>query len=109
MIAPPFFLLPRCCITLQVLERVAVAYPRALFFPLLMTKASAARRNGGGGTGTGNDGGRLSKLTALTADPIGEAFAQVCSAASSALGIPAVLREHIFGWQKTQKKQSRQK
>eukprot|EP00903_Cladosiphon_okamuranus_P011333 g10683.t1 len=62
----------------QVLERVALAYPRALFFPLLMTKASAARRAGGGDgvTGAASDGERLSKLTALTADPSGEAFAE---------------------------------
>ena len=63
-------------IALQVLERVARAYPRALFFPLLMTKTSAARRNGDG-TGAADDGGRLSKLTALTADPSGEAFTEV--------------------------------
>lgn len=71
------------CVRFQVLERVALAYPRALFFPLLMTKASAARRGGaagggGGGTESANDGDRrLSKLTGLTADPSGEAFAEV--------------------------------
>lgn len=68
----PFLLSHR----LQVLERVALAYPRALFFPLLMTKASAARR-GGDGKATASEGGRLSKLTGLTADPSGEAFAEV--------------------------------
>ena len=68
----------------QVLERVAFAYPRALFFPLLMTKASAARR-AGDGTGAVNDGGRLSKLTGLTADPSGEAFAEVSGAKQIAL------------------------
>lgn len=61
----------------QVLERVALAYPRALFYPLLMTKASAAARNGEGGAGADDDGRRLSRLTALTADPSAEAFAEV--------------------------------
>ncbi|CAM9754681.1 unnamed protein product [Ectocarpus sp. 6 AP-2014] len=59
-----------------VLERVALAYPRALFYPLLMTKASAAARNGEGGAGADDDGRRLSRLTALTADPSAEAFAE---------------------------------
>ncbi|CAM9811219.1 unnamed protein product, partial [Ectocarpus fasciculatus] len=59
-----------------VLERVALAYPRALFYPLLMTKASAAARNGAGGAGADEDGRRLSRLTALTADPSAEAFAE---------------------------------
>lgn len=68
----------------QVLERVALAYPRAVLFPLLMTKASAARRDFDGG----DDGGKLSKLTALTADSSAEAFAEVCARA-------ACLERHI--------------
>ncbi|CAB1116122.1 unnamed protein product [Ectocarpus sp. CCAP 1310/34] len=63
-------------ILLAVLERVALAYPRALFYPLLMTKASAAARNGEGGAGADDDGRKLSRLTALTADPSAEAFAE---------------------------------
>lgn len=56
---------------------MALAYPRALFYPLLMTKASAeARRGGDGGT---DHGQRLSKLSALTFDASGEAFAEVKS------------------------------
>lgn len=56
---------------------MALAYPRALFYPLLMTKASAAAKNGAGGAGADDDGRRLSRLTALTADPTAEAFAEV--------------------------------
>lgn len=60
----------------QTLERVALAYPRALFYPLLMTKASAEARRGRDGGGT-VDRQRLSKLSALTFDASGEAFAEV--------------------------------
>lgn len=60
----------------QTLERVALAYPRALFYPLLMTKASAEARRGRDGGGA-DDGQRLSKLSALTFDASGEAFAEV--------------------------------
>lgn len=70
-----FFFSVVLCRSIQVLERVALAYPRALFYPLLMTKASAAARRGGGGGA--DDGQRLSKLTALTFDASGEAFAEV--------------------------------
>eukprot|EP00752_Nemacystus_decipiens_P003549 g3275.t1 len=62
-------------VVIEVLERVARTFPRALFFPLLMTKASAARRTAAG-AGASDDVDRLSKLTALTADPSGEAFAE---------------------------------
>lgn len=87
----------RHCVVLQVLERVALAYPRALFFPLLMTKASAARRGGGGGTAAASDGERFSKLTALTADPSGEAFAEVVHAADEPrAGCPALHERILF-------------
>lgn len=63
------------CAFCQALERVARAYPRAVFYPLLMTKTSAEREAQGT---TGSDGGgRLGKLTALSFDSSAEAFAQV--------------------------------
>lgn len=72
---------PHTLFALQVLERVALAYPRALFYPLLMTKASI--REGAGveaGAASGNiNAQRLSKLTAITFDPSGETFAEVTS------------------------------
>lgn len=63
------------------LERVAVSYPRALFYPLLITKTSA-ERGLAEGTADGDGGcsaklGKLGKLTALTSDPSAEAFAEV--------------------------------
>lgn len=65
----------------QVLERIARAYPRALFYPLKITKASLSRAekeavDGGGDGGVMGDD-RFSKLTALTFDASAEAFAEV--------------------------------
>lgn len=83
---------------------MALAYPRALFFPLLMTKASADRRDGGGGgTGAASGGRRLSKLTGLTADPSGEAFAEVKQQKfilrTYALVLPRLRRDLFFSRQ----------
>lgn len=65
----------------QVLERIARAYPRALFYPLKITKASLSSAEKGAVDGAGDDGvgddARFSKLTALTFDASAEAFAEV--------------------------------
>lgn len=85
----------------QVLERVARVYPRALFYPLLITKTSTAREQleGKAGTAGGVHGGRLGKLTALTFDPSAEAFAEVeCSWQSVNMRIGFRRIFHDFMW-----------
>lgn len=54
---------------------MARAYPRALFYPLHITKASADRI--GKETDDVMEDLGLEKLTALTFDPTAEAFAEV--------------------------------
>ena len=57
----------------KVLEGVAKVYPRALFYPLLMTKASSSSRR----TEGDDDDAKLCRLTAMVFDPSAEAFAEV--------------------------------
>lgn len=70
----------------QALERVAGAYPRALFYPLLMTKASLTRA-ATMDAGVDVEETRLSKLTALAHDETAEAFAEV---QRLVLGLPRI-------------------
>lgn len=76
----------------QVLERIARVYPRALFYPLNITKASAARTDKAAvarvpGGETHDD--VLAKLKALTFDPTLEAFAEVGTGSCGALPVSA--------------------
>lgn len=57
---------------------MARVYPRALFYPLLITKTSAERMKDKDDSNINNsDSGGLSMLTALTFDSSAEAFAEV--------------------------------